>query len=117
MRPSTGRLLTILSGVFLALFASRPAHGGAPSIYLIERSNDTNANEILIHFDTEKDRTYELQYTTTLQCTNSTGCRSNAAPANSWRTIFTVPTERFPNHYIVPHTRTNRMAFYRLRVT
>jgi hypothetical protein len=109
------RLLRILPASFLVFAACYVADGAAPSIYLIELSNAPN--EVLVHFDTEMNRTYELQFTTTLQCTNATGCRSNAAPANSWRTIFTVPNERFPNHYIVPHTRTNRMAFYRLRVT
>jgi hypothetical protein len=109
------RLLTLLPIAFLAFFICHVAGGAAPSIFLIELAN--TPNEVSIHFYTEMNRTYELQFTTTLQCTNSTGCRSNAAPANTWRTIFTVPDERVPRHYIITHTRTNRMAFYRLRVT
>ena len=68
------------------------------------------ADHILVHFDTEANRAYELQTTTVLQCgTNLAAC--------AWKTIYTVPRERFPNHYIVPHSSTNKTGFYRLRAT
>jgi hypothetical protein len=67
-------------------------------------------NQVLVHFDTEKERAYELQSATVLHCgTNVTAC--------TWRTIYTVPRQPFPNHYIVPDNSTNKAGFYRLRVT
>src|SRR5688500_3341904 len=79
----------------------------APEIYMITAFG---TNHVLVHFDTEANRTYELQTAAALNCgTNLTAC--------TWKTIYTVPRERFPNHYIVPHDATNKTGFYRLRVT
>jgi hypothetical protein len=74
---------------------------------------------VLFHFETDANRTYELQYTTTLQClTNSLGCRSNAAPSGSWSNLTVIPRAPFPNHYVLWDYRTNsQRRFYRLRVT
>jgi len=114
---SCSLIRVLLPALALALWARQAAHAGAPHIDLIERSR-VDTNQVLIHFGIDADRKYDLQYTTTLQCTtNFTGCRSNAAPTDSWRTIYTVFPERFPNHYVIQHSRTNRIGFYRLRVT
>jgi hypothetical protein len=68
------------------------------------------SNQVLVHFDTEANRTYELQSATGSPCTtNLSAC--------GWRTIYTVRREPFPNHYIVPDYCTNRAGVYRLRVT
>ena len=74
---------------------------------------------VLFHFETDANRTYELQYTTSLQClTNSTGCSSNAAPSGSWSNLTVIPRAPFPNHYVLWDYRTNaQQRFYRLRVT
>lgn len=65
-------------------------------------------NQVLIHFDTEANRTYELQYTETLV---------NGVPGGTWTNLFTAPSIPFPNHYIVVDTRLRPQRFYRLRAT
>jgi hypothetical protein len=106
------RLLWLALVMFACLNFAKAAD---PHIYLITLFG---TNQVLVHFDTEANRTYELQYTYTMQCaTNVTGCKSNGVPSGGWRTVYTVAQERFPNHYIVPHTRSNAAGVYRLRVT
>jgi hypothetical protein len=63
--------------------------------------------QVLIHFDTEANRTYELQYTETLV---------NGVPGGTWTNLFTAPNIPFDNHYIVVDTRLRPYRFYRLRV-
>lgn len=93
-------------GAALAL-AAQLLWAAAPKIYMI---TPYGPDGVLVHFDVEKDRKYELQHAIALQCgTNLTLC--------TWKTIYTVQPERFPNHYIVPHFSTNKTGFYRLRVT
>jgi len=115
---ATCRLIRVLLPALAAvLLARQTAHAGAPRIDFIERSR-VDTNQVLLHFGIDADRKYEVQFTPTLQCaTNFTGCRTNAAPTNSWRTVYTILPERFPNHYVVPLDRTNRVGYYRLRVT
>src|SRR5687768_15235592 len=81
--------------------AAQLLSAAAPEIYLITRYGP---DQVLIHFDIEKDRKYELQYASALHCgTNLTAC--------TWKTIYTVQPERGPNHYIVPHDITNKTGF------
>jgi hypothetical protein len=61
-------------------------------------------NQVLIHFDTEANSTYILQYSTNVLSTN-------------WSNIYTGYNYPFSSHYVVPDTRTNKSRFYRLRVT
>jgi hypothetical protein len=61
---------------------------------------------VLIHFDTEANRTYELQYTETLT--------TNGLPGGNWTNLFVAPNTDFPNHYVVPDTGTRPQRFYRL---
>ena len=57
--------------VWFALASANRLFATDPRIYLIERFG---TNQITIHFDTDANRTYELQYTSTLQCrTNVSG--------------------------------------------
>jgi hypothetical protein len=87
--------------------AAQLLSAAAPEIYLI---TPYGPDAVLVHFDIEKDRKYELQHTLALHCgTNLTLC--------TWKTIYTVQPERAPNHYIVTHFTTNKTGFYRLRVT
>jgi len=67
------------------------------------------ANQVTIHFDTDANRTYELQYTDCL------GCLTNGGTA--WSNLVTFPADSVPNHYVWPDTRTRPSRFYRLRVT
>jgi hypothetical protein len=76
-------------------------------------------NQITIHFDTEPDRTYALQYLDGLTCsTNGIGiCSSNAVPTAAWSNLWVAPNIPFPNHYVIVDYKTNRSRFYRLKVT
>ena len=64
------------------------------------------ANQVTIHFDTEANRTYELQYV-------------NHIPTNgsAWSNLYVAPNFPWPNHYVVLDDRTSQTRFYRLRVT
>jgi hypothetical protein len=72
----------------------------------IDRIELFQTSQVTVHFDTEPNRTYELQFRNQSGTTN--------AP---WTNIFVAPKIPFPNHYIVVDTRTNRARIYRLRVT
>jgi len=61
------------------------------------------SDQVTVHFDTEANRTYELQ--------------SRAATNSAWTNLFVAPRLPFPNHYIVVDSATNRARLYRLRVT
>ena len=76
---------------------------GQPKIEFIERFQ---TNHVLIHFDTEANRTYELQYTETLT--------TNGLPGGNWTNLFVAPNTDFPNHYVVVDTGSRPQRFYRL---
>ena len=93
--------------IFLAIFVcAHPGRGTTPSIYLIERYA---TNQVLVHFDTDPNRTYVLQYTDKLG--------TNGFEGSTWSNLYTAPLLPFPNHYIIPDWGTNKMRFYRLKVT
>jgi hypothetical protein len=75
-----------------------------PRIDYIEILNSTYVN---IHFDTAPNRTYTLQYRTSLNSTNP----------NVWTNFFTAPSYPFQNHYVISDFRTNGPRYYRLKVT
>jgi hypothetical protein len=91
----------------LALLAGRVTLAGPPEIYLIERFL---TNQILLHFDTEPNRTYVLQYTDSFTLT-STGVVAH------WSNLFTAPSFPFPNHYVIVDSGTAPQRFYRLYAT
>ncbi len=72
--------------------------------YLVEPFHDDG---VLLHFDTEPFRRYQLQATTNLFA---------SPPAQvPWVTLYTVPPVPFQNHYIILDSRTNAPAkCYRL---
>lgn len=91
----------------LALSATTRTRAGLPEIYLIERFL---TNQVLLHFDTEPNRTYVLQYADSLTMT-STGAVAR------WSNLFTAPSFPFPNHYVIVDTGTAPHRFYRLSAT
>lgn len=97
-----GRRMALLGG---ALTLVCGAVATPPSIDYVE---PFLATQLLIHFDTDANRTYFLEYTETLQ---------NGVPAGAWTNLFTAPSLPFVNHYIVVDTRLRPQRFYRLRVT
>jgi hypothetical protein len=76
---------------------------------VISKIEKYNTNQLLIHFDTEANFTYELQATTVLRNTNGT--------PSTWTNVYVAPNLPFPNHYIVVDTRNAPRKFYRLHVT
>ena len=75
--------------------------GGAPSISFVQ---PFLTNYVLIHFDTEPNRTYVLQSANSLTVTSQ------------WSSIFTGLALPFPDHYVVLDARTSPQRFYRLSV-
>ena len=107
------RRIIPLLGLLVAVFApwrfggrgnaDAAAPAVPPAVYLIERFG---TNGVLVHFDTDANRLYELQYR------SMTG-----AAEGGWSNLYVAPLLPWPNHYIIPDTRTNRSRVYRLRVT
>ena len=93
---------TLLVGLCFVL--SLPAFSDPAKIDFIELFEK---DRVLVHFDTEANRTYQLQYTETL---------TNGVPGGSWTNLFTAPNIPFPNHYVIVDTRLRPQRFYRLRV-
>ena len=79
-----------------------------PVIFKIETFQ---TNGILVHFDTEPNRQYILQYFNGVPGTNRLGFKQE------WSNLYTGFAFPFPNHYIVPDTRTTPQRIYRLAVT
>ena len=107
-RPHCVFLLVIAMSICaLGLFAISRARAGSPEIYLIERFL---TNQILIHFNTEANRTYVLQYADSFTLT-STGVVAH------WSNLFTAPSFPFPNHFVIVDSGTAPQRFYRLSAT
>ena len=92
--------------LFSTIYFARQARAIQPVITKIE---PFNTNQLLLHFDTEANYTYNLQY--------SDGVASNGVLVHAWSNLFTAPNYPFPNHYVILDYRTNRMRFYRLVAT
>ena len=99
---SVGRYVLVLAVILLALLA----RAAQPRISLIEKFGNS---QVTIHFDTEANRTYTLQY--------STSVKSNGESTLTWSNLYTAPTLPFPDHYVIVDTRTAKQRFYRLQVT
>jgi len=72
-----------------------------PQIDYIERYG---TNKVTIHFNTDANRTYTVQYSTT-------------ANPGTWTNVMTVPAEPFINHFVAVAWATNANNFFRLSVT
>ena len=96
------------------------AQAAPPEIYLIER---LGSNLVTIHFNTEANRKYQLQFINSYTCpTNLPGnsgvvCNSSGVPINLWSNLYVAPIIPTVSHYVIADTVTNRQRFYRLRVT
>src|SRR5436305_15295437 len=97
--------------IFALLAAIKARAADSPRIDHIEI---LNTNFVTIHFDTAASRGYALQYADHL-CFGSGNPLS--ASCTTWSNLFSVPPIPFPNHYVVPDSRTNLHRVYRLRVS
>ena len=102
LRPGFVLLLLLGAGAVALIISAR---AGEPKIDRIERFQ---TSQVVIHFDTEPNLTYELQYTETLT--------TNGVPGGTWTNLFVSPNIDSPNHYVVVDTGTRRQRFYRLHV-
>jgi hypothetical protein len=70
------------------------AAGGPPTFFLIE---PFLKRAVLVHFDTEANRRYDLEFST----------NALSSPPGTWRSIYTVDPLPFDDHFIVYHETTN----------
>ena len=96
-----------MSGLLSLAWLAGPALAGPPRI---DRIDPFLSSQVLIHFDTEANLNYELQYTDNMGM-------SNGIPVGTWTNLYVPPNLPFPNHYVVPDTRTAKQRYYRLSVT
>jgi hypothetical protein len=92
-----------LAGLALLGNASWP-----PRIELIQPILFNGTNAVFIHFDTEADYYYDLEYTETI---------TNGVPGGNWTRFNKQPYPKLPwvNHYVEVDLRTSQQRFYRLR--
>lgn len=74
-----------------------------PRFSLIEK---LNPKLLVVHFDTEPNRSYTVQVAAVPHSTNQL----------VWRTFFVAPALPFENHYVVADSPTNQQRYYRLLV-
>jgi hypothetical protein len=99
-------LVALVAGLVALALLDGSARAGQPKISYIQTFR---TNQLLIHFDTEANLTYILEYSDTLN--------SNGLPSGVWSILYVTPTNLpFPDHYIVLDNRTSPQRFYRLHV-
>ena len=115
-RPTRADFRGLACLVFVWGLATAGLHAADPRVDHIERFL---TNQVTIHFDTEANRLYELQFLDSFSCPANVAsqCNSNHVAVNLWSNLYVAPKLQFPNHYVVVDYRTNRTRFYRLRVT
>src|SRR5262245_53289738 len=75
----------------LLLVATAPRLAAAePHIYLIER---LSTNQVTIHFNTDANRTYALQFLDSSTCSTNggPGCSGSKVPTGSWSNLWVAP--------------------------
>jgi hypothetical protein len=102
-RFSTGALAFAISCLVLVLLFEGLTSATQPVISLIEKWSVNGTNGVLVHFDTDANRTYLLESTDKLG--------TNAA----WQVLFSNRWS-VPGHFIIPDLRPGN-HFYRLHVT
>ena len=114
LRSPASRLAGLGFGVAsFILIANTP--GTEPSIHYIKR---LGTNQVIIHFFTDANRAYSVQYFDTLSChTNSMKCNTSGVPITNWLTLTNFTALPVSFEYLALDKTTNRSRFYRLRVT
>jgi len=108
-RARPGRVtlsVALLAVLFSTIYLAWPLRAVQPMISRIEMFN---INQVTIHFDTEPNYNYTLQYSDSLA--------TNGALVHTWSNLFTAPAFIQTNHYVIVDYRTNKMRFYRLVAT
>ena len=76
----------------------------------IDRIELLDPDLVTVHFDTEADRGYDLEFM-------DVKIQSGADPKISWKLLFSVPAIPFANHYVIADARVPGARIYRLKVT
>src|ERR1051325_10190602 len=97
----------------ILLFSLGPPWRTAGAGPHIDKNEPYPGNQYTLHFYTEPNRTYFLQYTTMLKP------GTFATNVNDWITIQSFPSLPFEYHYVFTDqgARTNKLRFYRLAAT
>lgn len=93
------------AGGFDALAADTP---DSPKIDKIEL---LGFDQVTIHFDTQPDLNYELQYSEDALWVEPDG------PAPTWVSLFLAPAFPFKNHFIIVDSIVRSQRVYRLKIT
>ena len=104
-RELSRNAVAVFAGITTLLFAAL-AGATQPIITLIE---PFRTNQVIIHFNTEANLTYTLQYTESVVL--------NGQPDSIWWDLYVAPKLPFATHYIIVDTRIRPRRFYRLKVT
>jgi hypothetical protein len=96
----------LLPLIGLLLWLLNASAGWPPKIDYLEIYRRTN---LFIHFETEANFAYELQFTELID--------TNGRPGPYWTNLYVVKAEVFFNHYVVNDTNFPKInqRFYRLR--
>ncbi len=114
LRSPFSRLASLGFGVALFILIANTL-GTEPSIHYIKR---LGTNQVIIHFFTDANRAYSVQYLDTLSChTNSMKCNPSGVPMTNWLTLTNFTALPVSFEYLALDKTTNRSRFYRLRVT
>lgn len=102
-------------GLAMAMLGTTPVIAAQSAPPRIDRIELLFTDLVTVHFDTEPNRKYELQFIDAVA--RATNGIVTPSPNAEWSNLFIAPAVPFPNHYVIADTRTNRHRFYRLRVT
>ncbi len=105
-------LVIALAFAFLAL--GHVASADPPRIDHLELFS---TNQVTIHFNTEANHTYTLQFIDVLPTSPTLTTGGNGTVSGSWSNLFMAPNIPFADHYVIVDTRARPFRFYRLRIT
>src|SRR3989442_772075 len=91
--------------ILMLLSADVIAWSAEPRVDHIER---LGTNQVTIHFDTDANRTYILQYL------DDWVAGTNGMPSGTWSNLAVIPATPFNNHYVLPDYATSSFPSYRL---
>ena len=104
-KKGAGVFFGLASLCILLLSIGPIAEAAAPTISYIDTYPP---NKVRIHFDTEPNRTYILQYA---------NAWSPKIAATNWSNLYTALSYPISSHYIIQDVRTTAARVYRLKVT
>src|SRR3989442_1168897 len=97
LRPPFSRWASLGFGVSLFILIANTL-GTEPSIHYIKR---LGTNQVIIHFYTDANRSYAVEYLNSLSCrTNNMKCNPSGVPMTNWLTLTNFTVLPVPFEYI-----------------